>query len=71
VGADDTPNQLEPANLDTGITLIGKCARVPAGAIIGRNCRIDADTTPDDFGGLQVPSGATISRREPAGHDMD
>jgi glucose-1-phosphate adenylyltransferase len=67
VGSDYTPNQLEPSNLDTGITLIGKRARVPAGAVIGRNCCIDTNTAPDDFTGLQVPSGATISRREPAG----
>jgi glucose-1-phosphate adenylyltransferase len=71
VGADNTPNQLEPDNLDTGITLIGKRARVPAGAVIGRNCCIDAATTPDDFAALQVPSGATISRWEPAGHDEE
>jgi glucose-1-phosphate adenylyltransferase len=67
VGADTTPNRLEPANLDTGITLIGKRARVPAGAVIGRNCRIDPDTIPEDFASLQVPSGATIGRRQAAG----
>ena len=71
VGADNAPNQLEPNNLNTGITLIGRRSRVPAGAIIGRNCRIDAATTPADFAGLHIPSGATISRLEPGGHDMD
>jgi glucose-1-phosphate adenylyltransferase len=70
-GVDATPNQLEPANLDTGISLIGKRARVPAGVIIGRNCCVAANTTPEDFAGLQVPSGATISRREPAGNPTD
>ena len=40
VGDDDTPNQVEPGNLNTGITIVGKRARVPAGAVIGRNCRI-------------------------------
>ncbi len=63
-GADLTPNQLEPANLDSGITIVGKRARVPAGATIGRNCRIDANTTPDDYGQLQVPSGSTINQHE-------
>lgn len=65
VGDDNTPNQLEPANLNTGITIVGKRARVPAGAIIGRNCRIDPNTTPEDYEQLRVPSGATISPRNP------
>lgn len=64
-GDDNTPNQLEPANINTGITIIGKRARVPAGATIGRNCRIDPNTTPEDYEQLHVPSGATISPRNP------
>jgi len=67
VGDDMTPNQLEPANLNTGITIAGKRARVPAGAIIGRNCRIDPNTVPEDYRqfldgnlGLQIKSGATV-----------
>ena len=64
VGDKATPNQLEPANINTGITIIGKKACVPAGAVIGRNCRIDANTTPKDYEQLQVPSGATVSQRE-------
>jgi glucose-1-phosphate adenylyltransferase len=64
VGDDMTPNLLEPANINTGITIVGKRAHIPAGASIGRNCRIDANTTPKDYDQLQVPSGATISQRE-------
>ena len=63
VGDDNTPNELEPANLDTGITIAGKRARVPAGATIGRNCRIDSNVTPDDFERLDIPSGALVARR--------
>jgi glucose-1-phosphate adenylyltransferase len=66
-GDDMTPNLLEPGNLNTGITIVGKRARVPAGAIVGRNCRIDANTTPKDYDQLQVPSGAAISQHESAG----
>ena len=62
-GDDDTPNQIEPANLCTGITILGKRARVPAGAVIGRNCRIDPNITHDDYDRLEVPSGSTISKR--------
>ena len=77
VGDDMTPNQLEPSNINTGITIGGKRARVPAGAPLGRNCRIDPNTIPEDYdqfpdGGLclQVSSGATIRRHEPARDDI-
>jgi glucose-1-phosphate adenylyltransferase len=62
VGDDNTPNQLEPANLNTGITIVGKRARIPAGATIGRNCRIDPNVTPDDFEQLHILSGAVVAR---------
>lgn len=64
VGDDKVPNRLEPSKLHTGITIIGKRARVPAGAAIGRNCRIDSDLKTDDFERLDVPSGETVGRRE-------
>jgi glucose-1-phosphate adenylyltransferase len=62
VGDDNTPNQLEPANLNTGITIVGKRARIPAGATIGRNCRIDPNVTLDDFEQLHILSGAVVAR---------
>jgi glucose-1-phosphate adenylyltransferase len=62
-GDDNTPNKLEPANLDTGITIVGKRARVPADVVIGRNCRIDASTNADDYDSLVIPSGGTVSER--------
>jgi len=72
VGAGDemTINMVEPANINTGITIVGKRARVPAGASIGRNCRIDANTSPKDYDHLQIPSGATISQRESTGDNI-
>jgi len=62
-GDDHTPNQLEPANINTGITIVGKRARIPAGAVIGRNCRIDPNTSEVDYDQLEIPSGGTISKR--------
>jgi glucose-1-phosphate adenylyltransferase len=62
-GQADTPNKLEPSNLNTGITIGGKRARVPAGAVIGRNCRIDPSTTPDDYESNEVLSGETVSKK--------
>ena len=64
VGDDSIPNRLEPSKLRTGITIIGKLARVPAGAAIGRSCRIDPDVRTDDFERLDIPSGETVSRRK-------
>jgi glucose-1-phosphate adenylyltransferase len=62
-GKDDTPNRLEPAKIYSGITIVGKRARIPAGVMIGRNCRIDSETTPDDYGTLEIASGETVSKK--------
>ena len=62
-GDDNTPNTLEPGNLYSGITIVGKRARILAGVTIGRNCRIDANVTPEDFGKKEVPSGGTVRHR--------
>ena len=62
-GKDDAPNKLEPANINTGITIVGKRAHIPAGTVIGRNCRIDPSTTPDDYKSVEIPSGETVSKR--------
>jgi glucose-1-phosphate adenylyltransferase len=62
-GDDMTINALEPANINTGITIAGKRAKIPASAVIGRNCRIDPNTNPDDYDQLIVPSGGTVSKR--------
>ncbi len=64
IGDDNTPNTLEPANINTGITIVGKRAHVPAGAVIGRNCRIDPSTSLEDYEMLEVPSGGTISKKD-------
>ncbi|MFN8121661.1 MAG: glucose-1-phosphate adenylyltransferase [Thermoleophilia bacterium] len=56
-----TPNELEPGRLNTGITLVGKRAVVPAGAHVGRNCRIDPDVQEKDFPKRgRVPTGGTV-----------
>jgi glucose-1-phosphate adenylyltransferase len=59
-GEDDTPNKLEPQRLNTGITLIGKRAILPAGIKIGRNVKIGTDVAPEDFNGLDLASGETV-----------
>lgn len=62
-GDDNTPNQLEPDKINTGITIVGKRARIPAGAVIGRNCRIDTSTTHEDYASLEIPSGGSICKK--------
>jgi glucose-1-phosphate adenylyltransferase len=64
VGKDDTPNILEPANIHTGITIVGKRAHIPPGAVIGRNCRIDPSTVTDDYESIDVSSGMTVSSKQ-------
>jgi glucose-1-phosphate adenylyltransferase len=60
-GDDLRPNRDEPERLYAGITLVGKRARIPARARIGRNCRIDPGVEPADFGSRRViRSGETV-----------
>jgi len=62
VGSGDrqTVNQEFPTHLYTGITLIGKAAQVPDGAVIGRNCIVAPSRLAHDFPSLHIPSGATV-----------
>lgn len=62
-GQDDTPNKLEPDKINTGITIVGKRAHIPAGVVIGRNCRIDPSTTADDYDTNDIPSGDSVVKR--------
>ena len=68
-GNDLRANRLQPRNLSTGITVVGKGARVPSGLRIGRNCLIAADVIERDFlrylstnGKVsnELPSGETV-----------
>jgi len=62
-GEDNTPNQAAPERLNTGLTVAGRRARIPAGAIIGRNVVIGARAGASAFGADKtVASGRTIGR---------
>lgn len=68
-GSDPRVNRRHAKLLNTGITLVGKRARVPSGFRIGRNCLISPDVLEDDFdttNGKTVPSGGTV---EPLGSE--
>jgi glucose-1-phosphate adenylyltransferase len=60
---DDTPNQKEPERLNTGITVVGKRAIIPASTMIGRNVRIGADVRAADFPSRRIKSGGSVEPR--------
>lgn len=63
VGDDNTPNTTEPKNINAGITIVGKAAQVPEGAVVGRNCRIDSGTVESDWTERELASGSTVSAK--------
>jgi glucose-1-phosphate adenylyltransferase len=67
-GDDFQANREEPKMLNTGITIVGKGAKIPEGVKIGRNCAIAANVVEKDFRGSIVQSGETIKakRHRPA-----
>jgi len=67
-GDDFQANREEPKMLNSGITIVGKGAKIPEGVKIGRNCAITANVVEKDFRGPVVPSGETIKakRHRPA-----
>lgn len=63
LGSVDVPNLLEPTRLNTGITLIGRNARVPAHTTIGRNVLIAPSVQERHFLGATSPAARrSISR---------
>jgi glucose-1-phosphate adenylyltransferase len=62
-GTDARANLRYPRNLKTGITVVGKRARVPDGYRIGRNVLIGPDVLENDFpdnGDLMISAGETV-----------
>jgi glucose-1-phosphate adenylyltransferase len=60
-GDDTRPNRMQPRNLQSGITVVGKGARIPTGLRIGRNCLIAADVIERDFVRLLSSNGHTTA----------
>lgn len=60
-GEDNTPNQQAPERLNTGLSLVGVGACIPAGAHVGRNVAVLPRTREQAFGKAKiVPSGTTL-----------
>lgn len=54
-------NETFPDSINTGLTIVGKNAHIPAGVRIGSNCVIGPDVTEETFAGItNLGSGRTI-----------
>ena len=62
-GFDFKANRTSPEVLDTGLTIIGKRARIPAGTKIGRNTIVYNQVEEADFPSGEVPSGSNVKPR--------
>jgi glucose-1-phosphate adenylyltransferase len=60
-GDDNTPNQQLPDALNTGLTVVGRGARLPAGVRIGRNVVINSNVDEKAFSELAIASGQTVN----------
>ena len=58
-GEDRTPNLNCPEHLSSGLTLVGRAARIPDGLTIGRNVRIGHEVAEKDFTN-DVPAGGVV-----------
>jgi len=62
-GDNNKPNALLPERLNTGISLIGKSSRIPAGISIGRNVVIHPFSGDDAFGKRKsIRSGSDVGK---------
>jgi len=69
-GDDYSINLEEPEYLNTGITLVGKGAQIPANVQIGRNCKIGRWVEASDIDVNPVRSGVSITSKSPKRHLM-
>jgi glucose-1-phosphate adenylyltransferase len=61
----ETANRQEPGRLNTGITVVGKNAVIPAGMRLGRNVKVLEGVRPSDFGGRRtIASGGTVEPKQ-------
>jgi len=59
-GEDYSPNQDQPDQLRTGISLVGKNTRIPPGISVGRNVVIGSDLPESAIPGPMIASGRTV-----------
>ena len=59
-GVDNVPNHQHPDRLNTGLTVVGKRARIPGGTKIGHNVIINPFVTEENFQSNFIASGETV-----------
>jgi glucose-1-phosphate adenylyltransferase len=59
-GVDNVPNRRHPERLNTGLTVVGKRARIPNGIRIGHNVIINPAVTEVNFQSDFIASGETV-----------
>lgn len=59
-GPADRLNEAFPTHLETGLSVVGKEARLPRGVRIGRNCLVFPGVREEHFDGPALPTGATL-----------
>lgn len=57
---DNIPNEIKPDVYNSGITVVGERAKVPDGAVLGKNVMVDMGAGHEDFCSLCVPSGKSV-----------
>ena len=63
VGDASVPNRACPEHLSSGLTVVGKGARIPQGLTVGRNARVGAGVTEAAFS-ADVPAGGVVDGPE-------
>jgi len=69
-GDDMTPNKEEPDNLNSGITIVGKGAKIPGDMRIGRNCKIGCWVDDSVFPSKNISSGESVASKKPRRHPL-
>lgn len=59
-GEDNTPNRHSPESINTGLTIVGRRAQIPAGVRIGHNVVVNPGVTTQAFPDRDIPSGETV-----------
>ncbi|HXV44616.1 MAG TPA: glucose-1-phosphate adenylyltransferase, partial [Anaerolineae bacterium] len=59
-GVDNVPNRRHPERLNTGLSVVGKRARIPNGIRIGHNVIISPAVTEVNFQSDFIASGETV-----------